>query len=94
MDLIERYRPLMQVLATFLLASLTEALQKNRSGTVSKRLRARNTSRQGAATVVGYFSQYPLFTSKWLDFLNWRYSCSYSGKQNSRRSSQSTSYQR
>lgn len=72
MNLIKRYRPLMQVLATFLLASLTEALQKNRSGTVSKRLRARNTSRQGAATVVGYFSQYPLFTSKWLDFLNWR----------------------
>lgn len=36
-----------------------------------KTWRARNTSKAGALIVVKYFNQFPLFSSKHLDFLDW-----------------------
>jgi hypothetical protein len=67
-----KYMPIMELIAGFLIAKVSTTLVTNKTGTVSTRMRVRNTSRQGATKLVRYFGEYPLFSSKWLDYLNWR----------------------
>ena len=62
----------MQDIATLFLGTSSEIyLSKfDRSGK-QKFYRARNTSQLGANEVVKYFNIFPLFSSKYLDFLAW-----------------------
>ncbi len=61
----------MQTICILFASKLGHKLVKNASGTVSHRLLARNSSRAGATNVIQYFTTFPLFSSKWLDYLNW-----------------------
>ena len=70
--LINKYLPVLESIAAFLLAKVTTTLVSNLSGTLSTRLRIRNTSRVGAGIVAQYFTLYPLRSSKWLNFVDWR----------------------
>jgi len=70
--LIDRYLPIMQAIATFLLSKLGITLATNLSGSISKRMRARNTALAGAGVAAAYFTRFPLLTSKHLDFVAWR----------------------
>jgi hypothetical protein len=51
--------------------SQTNLTKFNRSG---KQLawRVRNSSKKGSTEVVNYFDKYPLFSSKYLDYLCWK----------------------
>lgn len=64
--------PIIKVLCSFLLARLGKNLIRNASGTISTRLRARNTSLAGAGIVAKYFTAFPLMSSKMSDLKNWR----------------------
>jgi hypothetical protein len=63
----------METIASFLLANLgvIHLSQFNRTG---KQFfwRARNSSQAGSQIAVNYFTQFPLFTSKYLDFVGWK----------------------
>jgi hypothetical protein len=69
---IDKYYPIMQALAAFLFSKLGTTLVKNASGTMSKRLRARNTAQAGAGAAAMYFTSFPMLSSKQLDFEAWR----------------------
>lgn len=63
----------MQNIANLFLGTLSEIyLSKfDRSGK-QKFYRARSTSKLGAIEVIKYFDKFPLFSSKYLDFLSWK----------------------
>jgi len=67
--LFQAYKPIMETIASFLLANLgvIHLSKFNRTGKQSF-WRARNNSQAGSQIVVNYFTQFPLFTSKYLDF--------------------------
>lgn len=71
--LFQAYKPIMETIASFLLANLSviHLSQFNRTG---KQLfwRARNSSQAGSQIVANYFTQFPLFSSKYLDFVGWK----------------------
>jgi hypothetical protein len=62
----------MQDIANLFLGSLSEVYLStyDRSGK-QKFYRARNTNKLGAIEVIKYFNKFPLFSSKYLDFLAW-----------------------
>jgi hypothetical protein len=62
---LESYKPIMQDIAEFFLAKLS--VQGKQGG-----WRARNSSQKGSKIIVNYFSTFPLFSSKRLDFEDWR----------------------
>lgn len=70
--LFKKYEGIMQIIAEFLLANLSivNLSTYDRLGT-QPTWRARNTSLAGALVLVNYFNQFPLFSSKHLDFLAW-----------------------
>lgn len=70
--LINKYLPVLESIAAFLLAKVTTSVVTNLSGTLSTRIRIRNTSRVGAGIIAQYFTLYPLGSSKWLNFVGWR----------------------
>ena len=63
----------MQNIANLFLGSFSEVyLSKfDRSGK-QKCYRAKTTSKLGANEVIQYFNRFPLFSSKYLDFLSWK----------------------
>lgn len=63
----------METIAYFLLANLgvIHLSKFNRTGKQSL-WRARSNSQAGSQIVVNYFTQFPLFTSKYLDFVGWK----------------------
>jgi hypothetical protein len=71
--LFQAYKPIMETIASFLLANLgvIQLSQFNRTGKQSF-WRARSNSQAGSQIVVNYFTQFPLFTSKCLDFVGWK----------------------
>ncbi|RYE25700.1 MAG: hypothetical protein EOP51_03240 [Sphingobacteriales bacterium] len=71
-ELIHRYLPIMQAIAAFLFAKLGFHKVRNASGSITQKLRARNTALAGAGVAATYFTSYPLLSSKWLNFLAWR----------------------
>lgn len=73
LNLFEQYASIMTIISLFILAKLgvTHLSTYNRKEK-QKTWRARNTSKAGASVVVNYFNQFPLFSSKHLDFLSWR----------------------
>ena len=72
-ELLEGYKDIMQNIANLFLGTLSEIyLSKfDRSGK-QKFYRARTTSKLGANEVIKYFNHFPLFSSKYLDFLSWK----------------------
>lgn len=70
--MIDRYIPLLESIAAMLLAKVTTSFVTNLSGTISKRLKCRNTSRAEAGMISQYLTLYPLLSSKHLNFLCWR----------------------
>lgn len=62
---LESYKSIMQDIAEFFLAELS--IQGKQGG-----WRARNSSQTGSRVIVDYFSTFPLFSSKQLDFEDWR----------------------
>ena len=71
--LIEQYKNIMNAIGAFILCNVTLTAVRNKNyGTLHNRLKVRNTSRAGGGVVINYFSQFPMFSSKWLDFLNYR----------------------
>ena len=71
LELLEGYKDVMQNIANLFLGTLSEIyLSKfDRSGK-QKFFRARSTSKLGASKVINYFNKFPLFSSKYLDFLD------------------------
>nr|AHJ10982.1 LAGLIDADG homing endonuclease [Rhizophagus sp. DAOM 213198] len=71
--LFQAYKPIMEIIASFLLANLGVTLvsQFNRTGK-QPLWRARNSSQAGSQIVVNYFTTFPLLTSKYLDFVGWK----------------------
>lgn len=72
-ELFEDYKDIMEKIAKLFLADLgvTYLSKYDRSGK-QPFWRARNSSKAGAKEVIKYFNKYPLFSSKHLDFLNWK----------------------
>lgn len=72
LEILENYKKIMQDIANLFVGILSTVYLStyDRSGK-QKFYRARNTSISGANEVVKYFTNYPLFSSKHLDFLNW-----------------------
>jgi hypothetical protein len=72
LDLFNQYESIMITISLFILAKLgiTHLSTYDRTGK-QKAWRARNTSKAGASVVVNYFNLFPLFSSKYLDFLSW-----------------------
>ena len=72
-ELFENYKDIMEKIANLFLADLSKIyLSKyDRSGK-QPFWRARNNSKAGAKEVIKYFNKFPLFSSKHLDFLNWK----------------------
>lgn len=65
----------METTASFLLANLSVIHLSNFNRTLTgKQLfwRARNSSQAGSQIVANYFTQFPLFSSKYLDFVGWK----------------------
>lgn len=59
--------------AYFLLANLGVTLVSQFNRTEKQSLwRARSNSQAGSQIVVNYFTRFPLFTSKYLDFVGWK----------------------
>jgi hypothetical protein len=71
--LFQAYKPIMETIASFLLANLS-VMHLSKFNRTGKQLlwRARNSSQAGSQIVVNYFTQFPLFTSKYLDFVGWK----------------------
>ena len=71
-DLFERYRSIMQFISIFLLAKLKiiNTPTYDRLNTHPS-WRVKNTSKAGAEIIIDYFNKYPLFSSKYLDYLFW-----------------------
>jgi len=71
-DLFEKYEGIMQIIAVYLLAklSIVNLSTYDRLGTQTT-WRTKNTSLAGALVLVNYFNQFPLYSSKHLDFLCW-----------------------
>lgn len=72
LELIARYKPIMEAIAGLLLTVIGSTIVKNASGTVSERLRCRTTAMAGSLIIASYLARYPLRSSKHLDFLAWR----------------------
>ena len=73
LNLFEQYASIMTIISLFILAKLgVTHLSTYDRKEKQKTWRARNTSKAGASVVVNYFNQFPLFSSKHLDFLSWR----------------------
>jgi hypothetical protein len=72
LTLLASYKPIMQDIANLFLAQLGTVFLStyDRLGK-QKFVRARNVSQAGAQEVVNYFNKFPLFSSKYLDFLSW-----------------------
>lgn len=72
-NLFENYKDIMEKIAKLILANLGVVyLSKyDRSGK-QPFWRARNSNQAGATEVIKYFNRFPLFSSKHLDFLNWK----------------------
>jgi hypothetical protein len=71
--LFQAYKPIMETIASFLLANLGVTLVSQFNRTEKQSLwRARSNSQAGSQIVVNYFTRFPLFTSKYLDFLGWK----------------------
>ena len=63
----------MQNIANLFLDKLSEIyLSKFYRSGKQKFYRARSTSKLGAIEVIKYFDKFPLFSSKYLDFLSWK----------------------
>lgn len=62
----------METIAVFLLSRVSVTFVKNLSGTISKRIRCRNSSRAVAGVVAQSMTIFPLFSSKYENFLVWR----------------------
>lgn len=69
---LELYRPIMELISKLCLSKVTAIhLSKfDRTGT-QMGLRVRNTNISGAINIKEYFDKFPLFSSKYLDFLCW-----------------------
>jgi hypothetical protein len=70
---LEKYEPIMNKIALFCNAKLGKhsLSQFDRSGKQDA-WRARITNKKGASILVNYFEKYPLWSSKYLNYLNWR----------------------
>ena len=71
-ELAIKYLPIIESIAAFILTKLTISLVTNASGSISKRLRARTTTRSGSGIIALYFTIFPLLSSKWNNFIGWR----------------------
>lgn len=72
-QLLEGYKDILQNIANFFLGSLSEVyLSKFDISGKQKFYRAKTTSKLGANEVIQYFNRFPLFSSKYLDFLSWK----------------------
>jgi hypothetical protein len=71
--LFQAYQPIMETIASFLLANLS-VIHLSKFNRTGKQLfwRARNSSQAGSQIVANYFTQFPLFSSKYLDFVGWK----------------------
>lgn len=72
LELVAKYISIMENVATFMLSKLDTYQVTNPSGTISKRLQTRNTSRAGAGIMAQYFTLFPIFSSKRNNFESWR----------------------
>lgn len=72
-ELFNLYHTIMETIANLFLAQL-QTINLSTFDRSEKQLgwRVRNTSKAGAAKIVEYFIQFPLFSSKHLDFLCWK----------------------
>lgn len=70
--LIEQYKPIMEAIAGMMMCNWGMKQVTNSSGTISHRIRVRTTALAGNLIAAKYFTQFPLFSSKRLDFQGWR----------------------
>ena len=71
-ELISQYMPIIEAIAGLLITTVGSSLVINASGSISKRLRSRNTAQGGSLIIGSYLGRYPLRSSKFLDFQAWR----------------------
>jgi len=71
--LFQAYKSIMKTIASFLLANLS-VVYLNKFNQIEKQLfwRARNSSQAGSQVVVNYFTKFPIYSSKYLDFVDWK----------------------
>jgi len=65
------FLPLMQKIADFLLVSKVKPIQRIKPNYTEEALEVRTVKRESCRKLINYLLKYPLFSSKYLDFLCW-----------------------
>jgi len=71
-SVLQSYKPIMLEIAQLCGTKLGEkGLLKEKNGLNSFMWRVRTTNKKGVLAIVQYFNRFPLWSSKYLDYLNW-----------------------
>jgi len=67
----ESFIPLMQTIADFLDVSKVNLIHRTKTNYFEEAFEVRTVKRESCQKLINYLSKYPLYSSKYLDFLSW-----------------------